>query len=1430
MKQLRRFLRRSLWTAAFLSSLPGPLPLRAAPPPAMQTKPLDPARVAKAAEEAAEDELLVKLNFFSAPWPKVLEQVAEGTGSTLVLDKIPKGQFSRLDRNHYTRTEAVRVLNTELEPLGFRILEKGEFLVVLELDAIRAQYDRPVVEKADPNAPTPARKLIKPPSFPKYERRFDSIVPAHAEKDAEDAAKSKRKPGQIRQTSAEQPAPEPAPVATEQKPSAAPPKELPKVAAQHRTATDLARLVYQTFKPRAELIDHGPNNLPAFKVYESSKKAAVVFAVGIDTEHEQLVLDADPACADQLAKLFGELDRHPVSSEQAIRLVADVKDAGHFAPRLQNVLQLISSQKSRPQTRTLSGRAVAFQDEAAQPQQPNQQLPAEQQPPQPQQPPPDLPSLIGGLQGDVNVEALEDLGVLILRGNDKDVEAVMRVIREIERLSIGTTPEIHLLILKHVNSTALADLLNSVYESLSTLKRGETTPIKTVQVVPVVKPNAVLILAPTNDMESILKLADQLDQPIDPTNEVEVFRLSSAVASQVVTQLTQFYEEPTGLRPRVIATADARTNSVIIQASPRDLTEVANLIRKMDTPDSNAVSRMRVFPLRNAVAQDLAEVVNLSIQSVLNPPSTTGQLGAAPIAEGGETAQQLREAKSTVLEFLTIDGDRNSSVRSGILADIRITADSRTNSLLVTAPEQSMPLMEALINQLDLPSSNVAEIKVFTLANGDATAVVELLRALFEQQQQGQNQQGLQVIGADDASSTLIPLRFSVDVRTNSIIAIGGAEALRVIEAILLRLDESDIRQRQTTVIRLKNSPVQEVAEAINAFLTSQRDLAQIDPDLVSNTELLEREIIVVPEIVTNSLLISATPRYFEEISDLVNKLDEAPPQVVIQAMLVEVELTNTDEFGVEIGVQDDILFDRSVITPENITTVTETVTDAATGVQTTTQRIISQAATPGFNFNNQPLGNNTQISPAQVGEQALSNFSLGRVNGDLGFGGLVLSASSESLSVLLRALSARRTVHVLSRPQIRTLDNQEAVIQVGQQVPIVNGVNITSLGTANPLIIQDQAGIILTVTPRITPDDKIVMFVAAEKSAFTGNGVPIFTDAANGNVITSPIKDITTARTTVSVTNGQTIVLGGMITRSDNTLERKVPILGDIPLIGQAFRFDSTSTRRTELLIFLTPRVVDNDADSELIKQIEAERLHFIEEEAELIHGPLYSVPPAVEFNPMMAPLIDPEVAPLIPPLPAPVETPVEVIPEQPKAVAPTESAPKSNIPPVETPTPQPPPPMIDEFVPPIEQAPAPSASTKYEEEVPFASPLPKKSEPKPAKTTQKPKKAPVKVSKKVEQPKAESKPERQQPATVEPGPSFPDDEIPTTVIEGNSADNFMTPPDFGDAATAGHETEAKKKVFELPPNPVFQQQTKGQKNNNDTVHKPKILLFREK
>ncbi|RLT12272.1 MAG: hypothetical protein DWI21_01135 [Planctomycetota bacterium] len=545
----------------------------------------------------------------------------------------------------------------------------------------------------------------------------------------------------------------------------------------------------------------------------------------------------------------------------------------------------------------------------------------------------------------------------------------------------------------------------------------------------------------------------------------------------------------------------------------------------------------------------------------------------------------------------------------------------RTNSLVVTAPAESLALIQALVRRFDQPASLVAEIKHFTLKNADAQSVTTLLNQLFNNQQQGQggrqggganqqNQQlGIQLAGAEDASSQLIPLKLSTDVRTNSIIAVGGGEALSVVEAIILRLDQDDVRQRKMTVYRLKNSPAANVATSITAFLQSQSDLAtQANQGLVGNFEQFEREVIVVAEANSNSLLISATPRYYEDILKIVEKIDMDQQQVVIQALLVEVELSNNDEFGVELGIQDSLLFDRS---------------------GTATVGGVANSLVPGFNFNNQPLGNvnNANAQSQQVAGQGLSTFSLGRSNSDLGFGGLVLSAGSESVSVLLRALSANRTVEILSRPQIRTLDNQLGRINVGRNVPVVNGFTSNgALGQIVPTVIRDDSGIILEVTPRITPDGRIVMQIGAERSNYltdAANSVVLTTDAL-GNAIRAPVKEISRAVSTIAVADEQTIVLGGLIQKTETTLERKVPWLGDVPVLGHAFRFDSHTSRRTELLIFLTPRIIKNNEMNEIIKQVEAGRLHYTECEAEAMHGPLFAAP---------APPSDGSVPPIYPP-----------------------------------------------------------------------------------------------------------------------------------------------------------------------------------------------------
>jgi hypothetical protein len=217
------------------------------------------------------------------------------------------------------------------------------------------------------------------------------------------------------------------------------------------------------------------------------------------------------------------------------------------------------------------------------------------------------------------------------------------------------------------------------------------------------------------------------------------------------------------------------------------------------------------------------------------------------------------------------------------------------------------------------------------------------------------------------------------------------------------------------------------------------------------------------------------------------------------------------------------------------------------------------------------------------------------------------MSASSESISVLLRALQENRRLDVLSRPQVMALDNQPAFIQVGQQVPYIVGISDAGVtGTTNFSTDFVDVGIILTVIPRISPDGMVVMEIDATKSAVgpIEQGTPI-SIAPNGDVIRSPRIDTQRAQTTVMAASGQTVILGGLITKRTSMIHRQLPWVGDLPYIGRAFGFDSEQDERTELMIIMTPHVIRKESDNDLVKQVEAARMSWCLADVYRLHGP---------------------------------------------------------------------------------------------------------------------------------------------------------------------------------------------------------------------------------
>ncbi len=709
-----------------------------------------------------------------------------------------------------------------------------------------------------------------------------------------------------------------------------------------------------------------------------------------------------------------------------------------------------------------------------------------------------------------------------------------------------------------------------------------------------------------------------------PSAEFKVFQLQHASSVDAETTIRDFFttqpgnddENRPGLGARVRAIADRRSNSLIVQAGPRDMQQIAEMIKGLDVDTIPSQHQVAVFKLRNSIATDLATTLTTALTE----------------AEDGDEGRSVPSAR---LSILSVDKNGNRMVDSGILNGVVITADANSNSLIVRAPANSMPLVNELITQLDQIPGGQSLVKVFAVQNGDASGLITMLQQLFALQQNqatqaqgggGQAAAGAvgQGIGATQLTaapeSSVLPLRLAVDRRTNSIIATGGKEDLAVVEALLVRLDTEGLGSRITEVIWLRHATSTNVVQALQDFVTGQTGQQlrnQNNPGLGQASgiiDLLDRDLIVADEPVTNSLILSVAPRLYDTVRRLIDQLDRRPPMVLIKVILCEVVLTDGFEFGSELGLQDSLLFDRSV----------------ANG----------GANTPGFNFNNATLGNsNSAASLAtrnQLGSQGLSSFNVGRTSSQFGYGGFVLSAASDSVNILIRALQDAGRAQVLSRPQIMTLDNTEGFVLVGQKVARINGFTAQgNTGVITPLVTDVDVGLILRVRPRVGADGLIIMDIDATRSVVNTNQA-LATQIPTGTTTAfiQPI-DTTQAQSTITAYNGQTVIFGGLIQKSKDQISRRVPYVSDIPLLGLLFRFDREIEKRSELLAVMTPMLVSSDQDLEYIKATESGRMSYCLADVVEMHGPVGLSPGYGLWGPATGATIYPDLMPTVDDLP---------------------------------------------------------------------------------------------------------------------------------------------------------------------------------------------------
>ena len=245
----------------------------------------------------------------------------------------------------------------------------------------------------------------------------------------------------------------------------------------------------------------------------------------------------------------------------------------------------------------------------------------------------------------------------------------------------------------------MAPLLGAVYERLvpSRPRPGQPQAAagQTSSIIPIVRPNAVLIIASAAEMDAIRDLAEKLDQPVDPTTDFRVFRLEHAVATQVLATLGQMYDITGGPQ----AAASARARGRVVAKNPRRRRSADECRHRTSQPTGHAGSRpihqrpgfrcikgrqqAQNFPLKNAIADELAASIQLAIQNVLTPARVTtpqGQAGGqGQLQQGGGGGQgggaaEVREVRSQILQFIGAEGSEDRAIRSGILADIRISS------------------------------------------------------------------------------------------------------------------------------------------------------------------------------------------------------------------------------------------------------------------------------------------------------------------------------------------------------------------------------------------------------------------------------------------------------------------------------------------------------------------------------------------------------------------------------------------------------------------------------------------------------------------------------------------------------------------------------------------------------------------------------------
>ncbi len=551
------------------------------------------------------------------------------------------------------------------------------------------------------------------------------------------------------------------------------------------------------------------------------------------------------------------------------------------------------------------------------------------------------------------------------------------------------------------------------------------------------------------------------------------------------------------------------------------------------------------------------------------------------------------------LENVSVD-DVSKVIGKMISSDGDLTTYNPSNTLILTDSGNNIRRILDIIKELDI-SAPRQKLEVIQIQFAEAARVVEIVREIYGEEASGtkaaaktktssrasrRNNKNKTTAAPKSASNTSVGSEASfigkmiADERTNSIIVLATEKSLVEIKDLIKNIDyETDPNASDIQVIYLSHAKAEELSQTLNSLIqqsnqratqtnrTAKRGANSNARDTpaprggtagaAGSLGNFSGEVRITHDVPTNSLVVTASPEDFRRLNRVIDALDIARKQVFVETVIMEVSDTERKDTGVSWhgGRPGDTSNPAAV-------------------------NVVAGRGTESLN-----------LASALLDGSLLGGAGLGIFGNaiDLALPGVEGGISIPTFGIVLRALQDDSSTNVLSAPNILTLDNEEATIEVGETVPFPTGGFLGGLagaagasglgGIPSVSFTREDVGIILRLTPQVNESDWVTLDVYQEISEVKEGSA---SDSGGGPTTTKR-----SAETHVSVRSNQTIVIGGLMQEVETETETKVPILGDIPLIGALFRNKLKTKRKTNLLIFLTPHVIDGAEDLQEVYRI---------------------------------------------------------------------------------------------------------------------------------------------------------------------------------------------------------------------------------------------------